>query len=410
MCSARRLFGAASVLAFLPGECAFGLPPGFYPRVPPVPFVGGSARAVSADGSVTAGSYRYSGGGTAGVRWSPAGEERPTGFDQVTAVSADGSTYAGYREAEHRTAVYFSPTTGLIDIGTLAGAEHPGSSSTGVSPDGELALGFSFSARGQEAFEWTALGGLRPLPALESGRTVSTAYAATADRSSIVGFCDDGEGHRHAVRWVRVGSTFIIQRLEDLPGGRIDCSAHAITPDGSIIVGYGSAEDATFATVWIGTLPRSLGDLPGGEHQSRAFAASPDGAIIAGEATDADGPAAFIWTEGYGMQSLSTAIRMAGLMPPTGWKLQRVLGLSADGLTAVGEAVDELGELQGYVVVLPVRPCGGDVNWDGLVDFLDYLAFLNYYGRADLAADYTNDGQIDFGDYLAFLNAYAAGC
>lgn len=410
MNSVRSMFAITPAAALLTGNAPAALPPGFYPLLPPAPFAGSSLRTVSADGLVAAGGYRYRSGGTAGVRWTPAGVELTEGLDLITAISADGSTYAGYRDRAFRTAVYFSPSTGLAEIGMLPGSDHPGSSATGVDPDGTMAVGFSFSGQGQEAFAWTLSAGLRALPALDPGHTVSTAYAVTADRACIVGFCDDAEGDRHAVRWVIDGPAVTIQRLEDLPGGRTDSAALAVSSDGSLIVGYASAEEAVFAAAWPGTQPRSLGDLPGGADRSRAYAVSSDGAVIAGEAAEADGPAAFIWSEGYGMQSLRTAMRMAGLPLPAGWRPQRAFGLSADGLTVVGEGLDESGETQGYLVVLPVRPCGGDVNWDGLVDFLDYLAFLNYYGRADLAVDYTNDGQVDFGDYLAFLNAYTAGC
>ncbi|MCC6677938.1 MAG: YHYH protein [Phycisphaerales bacterium] len=54
--------------------------------------------------------------------------------------------------------------------------------------------------------------------------------------------------------------------------------------------------------------------------------------------------------------------------------------------------------------------CVADMNCDGLVDFPDYLEFLNLYIAHDPRADITLDGLVDFVDYLEFLNFYEAGC
>lgn len=62
------------------------------------------------------------------------------------------------------------------------------------------------------------------------------------------------------------------------------------------------------------------------------------------------------------------------------------------------------------MVVLPAADCRADLNGDGLVDFTDYLAFLNLYEAQDPRADFNGDGLVDFADYLAFLNLYDAGC
>ncbi|MCC6676881.1 MAG: hypothetical protein IT436_07040 [Phycisphaerales bacterium] len=54
--------------------------------------------------------------------------------------------------------------------------------------------------------------------------------------------------------------------------------------------------------------------------------------------------------------------------------------------------------------------CRADLNGDGLVDFSDYLEFLNLYDAGDLRVDFNGDGLVDFSDYLEFLNLYDAGC
>ncbi len=54
--------------------------------------------------------------------------------------------------------------------------------------------------------------------------------------------------------------------------------------------------------------------------------------------------------------------------------------------------------------------CAADMDRDGLVDFSDYLNFLNAYDAQEPAADLNDDGLIDFVDYLAFLDSYSLGC
>ncbi|MCC6676655.1 MAG: hypothetical protein IT436_05880 [Phycisphaerales bacterium] len=54
--------------------------------------------------------------------------------------------------------------------------------------------------------------------------------------------------------------------------------------------------------------------------------------------------------------------------------------------------------------------CPIDYNGDGLVDFADYLEFLNLYDAQDPRADLNGDGLVDFADYLEFLNLYAGPC
>lgn len=49
-----------------------------------------------------------------------------------------------------------------------------------------------------------------------------------------------------------------------------------------------------------------------------------------------------------------------------------------------------------------------DVTLDSVVDFADYLMYLNWYGDSDPQADFDGDGVVDFTDYLAFMNAYAS--
>ncbi len=51
-----------------------------------------------------------------------------------------------------------------------------------------------------------------------------------------------------------------------------------------------------------------------------------------------------------------------------------------------------------------------DWNEDGVLDFNDFLAFMNDFNADDPCADLNGDGVVDFNDFLEFLNIYNAGC
>ena len=56
-----------------------------------------------------------------------------------------------------------------------------------------------------------------------------------------------------------------------------------------------------------------------------------------------------------------------------------------------------------------VLPLVADFNHDGLVDFFDYLDFVDAYSAGLASADFNADLSIDFFDYLDFVNAYSIG-
>ncbi len=54
--------------------------------------------------------------------------------------------------------------------------------------------------------------------------------------------------------------------------------------------------------------------------------------------------------------------------------------------------------------------CPADFNQDGILDFFDYLDFLDAFANNLPNADFNNDAIIDFFDYLDFVNAFSTGC
>lgn len=74
-------------------------------------------------------------------------------------------------------------------------------------------------------------------------------------------------------------------------------------------------------------------------------------------------------------------------------------------------------EAQGQIFFAVSRPftleslCeAADFNDDGIVDFFDYLDFVDAYSVGGTGADFNLDGIMDFFDYLDFVDAFASAC
>lgn len=55
-------------------------------------------------------------------------------------------------------------------------------------------------------------------------------------------------------------------------------------------------------------------------------------------------------------------------------------------------------------------PCPADFNADTVLDFFDYLDFVNAYAANASSADFDGNGTIEFFDYLDFVAAFSTGC
>lgn len=54
--------------------------------------------------------------------------------------------------------------------------------------------------------------------------------------------------------------------------------------------------------------------------------------------------------------------------------------------------------------------CPADLNGDDVVDFADFLVYLNNFNSGAIQADLTADGMVDFADLLEFLNRFSRPC
>jgi probable HAF family extracellular repeat protein len=137
--------------------------------------------------------------------------------------------------------------------------------------------------------------------------------------------------------------------LGDLAGGVYNSSARAVSDNGSIVVGKASSDSGTEAFRWVeGVGMTGLGDLEGGAFGSGALAISSDGSVVVGFGRDASGKQAMKWTQQTGMKSLKSILE-GNDVDLAGWTLVQANGVSADGVTIVGEGVNPGGGVEAFI-------------------------------------------------------------
>jgi probable HAF family extracellular repeat protein len=264
-----------------------------------------SAQGVSGDGSVIVGlgksyntpeydefeAFKWTADtGMVGLGDLPGGS-----FDSVARdVTADGATIVGNGTTVYVNdidrAVRWAESGAIEDLGALPGV-HPSvahSYGNAVSPDGSVIAGWARNAEGdQEACIWT--GGEGPIGLGDLAGRGSLAWdVAVATETVVVGRSYLPGGAQEAFRWTETGG---MVGLGDLPGGLHSSVAHAISADGSTIVGFSSGD-------------------PGG---------------------------AFIWDEEHGMRDLKVLLEDEFGFDLSEWsRLTTAHGISDDGQTIVG--------------------------------------------------------------------------
>ncbi len=257
-----------------------------------------SAFSISADGSVVAGVVNDSGNNAAG-RWT-AGTgfvslgDLPGGTTDSLAwgVSRDGTVIFGYANGEGgKEAFRWTSADGMVGLGNLSGGHS--SEARAASIDGSVIAGSGFNAaNGIEAFRWTSVGGMVGLGDLDFANqnvgVASQASGMTPDGSVIVGTAMNSSGFSEAFRWTAGGG---MVGLGALAGSFPNSDATAVSADGSIVVGGSLSNSGYEAFVWTGStgllsmnayLAGQGVDLTGWSLQS-AHAISADGTTIVGD-------------------------------------------------------------------------------------------------------------------------------
>ena len=335
------------------------------------------AQAVSADGTTAVGrafatvfvaapgqAFRWT--ADTGLVLLPSANDNNRG-GEVTDVSGDGSVIVGATEPlfannpPERQAFRWSPDTGLVGLNVLRGDFE--SRANGVSNDGSVVVGHSVGDQGTtQAFGWTEAGGMAGLgflpgapPNNPTALSESDALDVSGDGSKVVGW-STSSGGTQAFQWTQDTGMVGLGFLPNDPGTIPFSQATAISDDGSVVVGTASSSDGQRAFRW--TQETGMVAL---DNMDRVVSitvedVSADGSVIVG--TVADGflgsERPFIWDQEHGMRDLERVLRFDLGMEQLPWmQLTEATGVSADGLTIVGNGFNLDFNLEGWIVTIP---------------------------------------------------------
>ncbi|MCC6677749.1 MAG: hypothetical protein IT436_11440 [Phycisphaerales bacterium] len=309
----------------------------------------------------------------------------PNQAGESFAISANGRYVAGQAYPPGGSPAFlWSAASGLVEIGDMPGgplACWP----EAVSDDGQVVAGVGnwephFSG---QAFRWTPGGGFAGLGYLRPHYTYSDAVAMTTDGSVIVGWSGLTGVEFRGFIWTQATGMVDLPAPPAFEGWY---SPWGMTPDGAYIVGnYVHIDGSTIPIRWdSGGNILELGNVPGGPPVGAAWASSDDGNVIVGfdhytyDATS-ESSIAMIWDPVNGPRDLKQVLEIEHGLNLTGWTLTSATDISGDGTVIVGFGVDPTGASACWKVEVPAKACTADINKDGLVDFADYLEFLNFF-------------------------------
>ncbi|HVY30464.1 MAG TPA: hypothetical protein VHB79_28090 [Polyangiaceae bacterium] len=225
-----------------------------------------------------------------------------------------------------------------------------------TSSNGSVVVGYMQNAAGHpygtEAFVWSTTGGLQLLGDLPDGDTISDASDVSADGKVVVGVGRAGD-HDEAFKWTAATGMVAL----GLPPGDTSSAAVHVSRDGKVAVGNSLGADSRHHAVrWTPAGgPERLPDLPGMTF-AWGLTASGDGRVIGGMTGPSNEPygggAAVLWTDGN--PQLVKDLLVASGVDTTGWDLQSVTDISADGKTVLGSGVvPGVGQYADWLVTLP---------------------------------------------------------
>lgn len=203
--------------------------------------------AVSLDGSVVVGD-----GGNQAFRCTQKNGFTELGVlpgrssSRAVSVSADGSVAVGSSynlpSWDNEQAFRWTQSEGMVGLGFLPGSSY--SFANAVSPDGSVVVGTSSDSSGFPGFRWTQSTGIISLGHLP-GRNTTHPFSVSNNGSIIVGSSFIDRSHGTAFIW---DSTHGMRSLQsvlltdyglNLIGWNLQ-SANGISPDGKVIVGWGT--------------------------------------------------------------------------------------------------------------------------------------------------------------------------
>lgn len=242
-------------------------------------------------------------------------------WSYATGVSADGTTVVGGGSASSGDEAFrWTATGGMVGLGDFQGGDLH-SRAIGVSADGSIVVCEGTDASGPKAFRWTEVGGMT---LLENPPGQPRPTGVSADGNTVVGFRNIGG----SFLWTAAGG------MTALPA-----SAYGVSADGNTVVGQSYFGDLFTAVAFRWTKTGGLvvlGDLPGGATNSAAYGASSKGDTVVGEGRTDSGQTAFRWTSIGGMTALGSS--------PSGVFGRVARAVSGDGSTVVGFGTSARGQ------------------------------------------------------------------
>jgi len=318
-------------------------------------------QAISADGSIVVGGN---------YRWTALSGSHHLGTlpgalsSSAHGVSADGSFIVGKSGGKP---FLWTETGGMQEIDI--GAGYSGGSANAVSADGSVVVGYGKTPTGSEAIRWTVTCGVQGLGYLPGEEYLSSATGVSSDGTVVVGACKSelsGPYNYEAFRWTSYAGMVGIGELPTW----YRSIAWGVSADGKVTVGYCIYSGGTIAFRWAESgVVQLLGDLDGGRRESTAYAVSADGSTIVGSSvtsgsTDDMVHEAFVWDEAHGIRNLKDVLETECGLDLTGWLLTDAKGVSADGLTIIGNGYNPDGIAQGWIATItgPATPPIADAD------------------------------------------------
>ena len=232
---------------------------------------------------------------------------------------------------------------GWEPLGGLPGQTPPDGSwgsAYDISGDGSLVVGLGWHTDYRaEAFAWTQAAGMVGLgkPPTSSSR----ASAVSGDGRVIVGFYEhETAGYRRPARWVDGGPTELIMDPDD-PG-----EVGGVSDNGIYLTGDWAPPGDDYADAYLfsdaGGVVRIPPVWPIWDHRTWGNAVSDGGVVVGWSGTQTGGfVEAGIWYPGdVTMRSLEDFLVAHGVEIPADWGLISALGITPDGTTIVGQAVN----------------------------------------------------------------------
>lgn len=290
------------------------------PKSDPMNIAISQGNSVSADGSVIVGmEFDLSTNTTRGYRWSAADGLQllpyETGvvnnnFGTSDAISADGSVIAGSAPSAYR----WTTADGVTSLPHLPGGENGFSHAHGLSADGSVIVGASDSTDGEFAFRWTEADGTELIDIPDA--SWSDAMGISGDASTIVGaFSVGASTSETAFAWTALGVVTLSSLSMDEGTVSYAC---ATSYDGLWAVGNSDDRAALWNTrtgsVW--DLNALLGGQSGfaGWTLESATGISADGTKIVGNGLNPEGiPEAWIVDLTAVPETSSTAVLAFGI-------------------------------------------------------------------------------------------------